>query len=374
MAIVLIVCFLSFVLLEFVVHIIRENEEDVGKMQEFRDKHAFVTSDDTPDIEVQRILSQSNSKELLSMFFRSLYEDGISFCTDYGYSMYYDKAGFEVRYHTVNELFFQFYGLSAEKGRLFTEEEYASESEVVPVVIGYNLRNTFALGEQYFFENPTGGGGFQGQIVGVLKKNSEYYRINNVAINLSLDSSYIVPFGVWMCTPDRAVSDYDMALSGLVLFLDDPGVAEVIEKRIREMNLFRYQLVDVDNAADEAITEQKKSIIAVTIVLCTILIAVFITSLLVFRKVIRAHAEEIGIRVLCGASVKHITGEVAALTAVLIAIAVIPAVFLAEIWQDRVLCLGFGLILFVMVTLIPRHLVRKLSVIEIVRNPGADNC
>ena len=368
----LIVCIISFLLIGFAIHVLRENGEDMEKINEFSGKHAFTTTDSTPDIEVSRILSQENASELLSKFFLSLYDDEISFTTDYGYDMYHDEKGNIVRYHTVADAFFELFGITAEKGRLFTKEEYETASDVVPVVIGYELRDSFKLGQEYFFENPTGGGGFQGRIVGVLGKNSEYYRICNVGVNESLDTSYIVPFTKAMCTANRAISDYDMALSGLTVFLDDPADAEKINRRISDMNLFRYKLKDVDKAADEALENQQKGIVVVSVIFAVIVVVVFVTTFLIFRKIIRTHAVEIGVRVLCGASVSKIASEIAGVAGVLVAISLIPGMLMTETWKDALICLGCAAVLFALIVLIPVRMIRRLSVVEIVRNPNME--
>lgn len=371
-AALLVVCCIAFLFVGFVFHILRENGEDMDRMKVFGNKHAYVTTDATPDIEVQRILSQKNASELLSGFFSSLYADEISFCVDYGYDMYCDDKGNIVRYHTATESFFALYGLTAGEGRLFSKDEYMTTGDVTPVVIGYDLRESFKLGQEYYFDNPTGGGGFQGLIIGVLNKNSEYFRMNNISVNENLDSSYIVPFGPGMCTPDRAVSDYDMALSSLVLFLDNPQTEELINKRIQDMNLFQYSLVDVDDAADEALDERQKTILAVSMLSLTIAVVVLATAYLVFRRIIRVHEKEIGVRVLCGASLRRITAEIARIAGVLIAVAMLPAIVLAETWREALACIGCAGILFLLILCIPVHLIRKLSVVEIIGTRSAE--
>ena len=372
MAAILIVCGISFLLVGLFAHAHHENGEDLNKIKAFSNKHAYVLVDSTPEIEMQRILTQKNASELLSEFFQSLYEDGISFCSNYGYDMYQDENGNIVHYHTASRSFFELYGLKAESGRLFSQEDYEKTAEPVPVLIGYDLKSSFELGKQYYFENPTGGGGFQGLVVGVLNKNSEYYHISNVALNESLDSSYIVPFGRGMCSPDRAISDYDMALSGMLLFLEDQAAAEQIGSQIRAMNLFQYSLKDVDKTADEALQNQKKNLITVLMLFAVIAAIVFVTTYMVFRKIIRTHTVEIGVRVLCGASVSKITAELAKLAALLVAVSVTPAVIASEAWTDAAICAGSAVLLFVLIACIPMRLINRLSVVEIVRNPNME--
>ena len=77
MAAILIVCGISFLLVGLFAHALHENGEDLNKIKAFSNKHAYVLVDSTPEIEMQRILTQKNASELLSEFFQSLYEDGI---------------------------------------------------------------------------------------------------------------------------------------------------------------------------------------------------------------------------------------------------------------------------------------------------------
>lgn len=369
---ILLVCAIFFCLLALVSHLLRESGAELEKLKMFSDKHAYVLEDATPEIEIQRIFSQENASELLSEFFQSLYKDGIPFCLDYGYDMYQDEKGNIVRYHTANEAFFEIHGLKAEQGRLFSQEDYEKTTEPVPVLIGYDLQDNFEVGKEYDFENPTGGDYFRGLVIGVLRKNSEYYHIGAIAFNQSLDASYIVPFGRGMCSPDLAISDYDMALSGMLLFLEDQAMENQVSSRIQAMNLFRYTVKDVDSLSDEGLACQKENLLKLLLLFAVVLALVFATTYLVFRKIIRTHSTEIGVRVLCGASVSKITAEIAQLAGLLVALSWMPSLLLAEGWRDAAVCAGGALLLFALIVCIPLRLIQKLSIVEIVRNPNAD--
>lgn len=304
----LFLCIVVMLLLSNLYDVLTHTHENLNKIEYFRNTEAYIVQDSTDELLFEKISSDENAIEKMEKFFTEMRMEQIKFYTQYGYDMYVSEYGNVVRQESVTENFFDLFGIRTVEGRLFEEEEYDEETEIIPVVIGYNLGNEYVVGNVYEFENAGTGEVFAGIVIGRLQKNSEYMEFNNsYEMTYTLDNSYIIPLGLKDYKNDKmSFSDWDMALTSMVIMSDD---VTYVAQEIENMGLFKLSLLDIQERFAEVVSAEinyLNMILTFTIVVSILIIFVI---WIIFSRYIRKQLYEYGIHLLCGARRKSLIGR-----------------------------------------------------------------
>lgn len=303
-------CLCLYLVTGLTMHVLMKQRHEYNRLSMFGRKSAYAVVDSTSEEDMDRILSNSRAVEVLSGFFRDLCRNDISFITEFSYDMFrIDGMKELVRYQTVTDGFFELFGISARAGSLFSEEDYSEQSEIVPVIVGYELKDTYLLNQIYEFELPYSENGFRGKVIGVLDKNSTFFRYSSMAIDHSLDYSYIVPLGESRFKEELGLGSYDMALNHTLFFLNQEGEADGINQKLISMNLFRTELSNASKEMGYYLKEQKQTRILAIAAIGTITVLFFLGFLSVILKIISKQSVEIAARVMSGASRLVLAGQ-----------------------------------------------------------------
>ena len=68
--------------------VIGETLENFERVDVFRRKNAYIVEDSTPDSRIQEIISDETSLDKMSKYYKTLYDNNISFYTCFGYDIY----------------------------------------------------------------------------------------------------------------------------------------------------------------------------------------------------------------------------------------------------------------------------------------------
>lgn len=284
------------------IHLLEHSKVSMDSVLQFQKgfDNAYMILDHTSEQELQEMIDdEEHSINKFQSVFHNLYDEEVPFFTAFGYDMFTADNGMIVRQQMISENFFDVFAISALKGRIFSSEEYKMRKNVIPVIVGYELQDEYKLGEKYEFDNGGDGTTFQGEIVGVLKKNSVFYELSNYQMPLSLDRSYIIPMtqdGI-----DRmSLSDLDMATTRMVLF----GNRDKIQRIFSLSDITSMDLRSVDEQVNSIIEEETTSIERIILITAIILSLTLVITWIGFNRLFKKNLTGYFIHIFCGAQ-KH---------------------------------------------------------------------
>lgn len=284
------------------IHLLEHSKVSMDSVLQFQKgfDNAYMILDHTSEQELQEMIDdEEHSINKFQSVFHNLYDEEVPFFTAFGYDMFTADNGIIVRQQMISENFFDVFAISALKGRIFSSEEYKMRKNVIPVIVGYELQDEYKLGEKYEFDNGGDGTTFQGEIVGVLKKNSVFYELSNYQMPLSLDRSYIIPMtqdGI-----DRmSLSDLDMATTRMVLF----GNRDKIQRIFSLSDITSMDLRSVDEQVNSIIEEETTSIERIILITAIILSLTLVITWIGFNRLFKKNLTGYFIHIFCGAQ-KH---------------------------------------------------------------------
>lgn len=201
----------------------------------------------------------------------------------------YDNGG-EFAEAYANEDFFKLQedNFSLEAGRMFNHDDFDFKmGDTVPILVGYNVRNMYELGETYEVISSGNGTIFKLKVIGVLKKNTTY--VWHGLRERIVDDLYIIPMNDNLVENYFGYSNYHMLFSNLGIQVNNPQVINDIISKVNETNVFKLEFKKLD----DVITEEKalfKSTFfnrlgKATVVYVLILTIIFVQALIIIRKV-----------------------------------------------------------------------------------------
>ena len=155
----------------------------------------------------------------------------------------------QVQCRVANEHFFDLYNMSLYDGRMFDTTDFtAYKDAIIPVVVGYNLKDIYQLGKKYSFHHGDEDKYFQGEIVGILQKNSNYSSLQD--INVLLDNSYIIPLSDCFIDEFFGMSDYDLSVSSMIIEDNGSELQDIIDN-INSINFWKLDIVSIRDALND---------------------------------------------------------------------------------------------------------------------------
>lgn len=157
--------------------------------------------------------------------------------------------GTRIQCRIANENFFNLYSFSNYDGRLFETDDFVgSNGDAVPIIVGYNLKDVYSLGEQYTFYHGDDGKSFEGRVIGILQKNADYSSLQE--IRETLDNSYIIPLSDYFIDNFFGLSDYDLIVSSAIVNTGVEKLDSIIQK-CNEIRFWSMSAVPIITALDD---------------------------------------------------------------------------------------------------------------------------
>ena len=326
----------------------------VNRFEAMRQNNAYINSDTTDDKQLDYLWSNENqSTESAQKLYTYIKENFKS------YTVWSYNTDDEIQYFT-DDLFFEMLDIQLFKGTFPKESD--SQSGVTPVIIGYNLKNQYQLGEEYQVCDCSSAKNVKVKIVGVLKNNSTIPSLYEIGSCESLDNAVIFPI------TDRYLSDFanlDMAINSTVVFTDDKNDLISIEKKSAELNLFsiKYQSIQ-DNINDYlTILEDKlqNRLILIGIISCFAIFSMVLNMLNLISK----KKKDFSIHFMTGATKLDIIRQVI----IQVMILFIPAAAILLIYSGlsytSLISFAFSLVLIFLVVFLPVKMLDKDDIITI---------
>ncbi|SFS03630.1 hypothetical protein [Anaeromicropila populeti] len=204
----------------------------IKKMEGLKSVDFYVATDSTTDERISRMFSnEDNSVIGLKTLLDKIYSyDDMNGYTVFGYDLSIPANGGVINEKVASKNFFDTFHIGAYKGRLFSNEDFTSNNDVIPVVIGFNLRNQYKIGQEYKFSHGGTGMQYRGIVVGILDYNSCYPDLYYIGINNNLNNSFFFPMSDGFINKCFSLSDFHMAIDSTVLITDNLSNIKSIEK------------------------------------------------------------------------------------------------------------------------------------------------
>lgn len=194
----------------------------------------------------------------------------------------------------VTPYFFDYYEITAQDGRLFSQNEYGNDGNNIPVVIGNALSDKYSVGDKFLDKY---------EIVGILPPSCHIYVAYSITDNVkvSADDMVFLPLMNASCLRENYI-DYPSQL----IFANDKSELSAINSKAAELNKYGYNFISLSELAklysDKSLSNSLLMIITGAIILTLCLFCLIETMLTYVRK----NMSELLIHVICGATVNDI--------------------------------------------------------------------
>lgn len=142
---------------------------------------------------------------------------------------------------------YDFYNFRIDKGRNFTKNDFQS-NDVIPLIVGYDIRNEYKIGEVYTF----GRGdkkGIQAKVIGYFSKDQNFASLLELVD--TTNNALLMPISENLVKNNFIESDFDMYLNGTVFELKNDEDARKIEALINDTKFYNVELKKLHDVLDD---------------------------------------------------------------------------------------------------------------------------
>lgn len=295
--------------------------------------------------------SDFNDIEVFSPFDNHIYIDGVA----------------------VNKAAVDNFNLELLSGRFFTDEEYlATDSTVLPIVLGYDFKGNFAIGDLI----PLNYNGLTHlEVIGFLKEGSELPKYIGKPLDykhkiMNIDNQILTTKRYW----DKD-SVHDFSLTDSYLYINSNNLNETKDKI---KSIFLNEGVEVNISSEKVGIEvtlgdliEKQELFSITSTLIIIFTA--FTIIFTFMNSINIRKQEFGTYLLCGAKKKDLSKIIFYELALINVVAFLVFLILAFLVFDTIsLSILSSLILFciiyiLLLSIVPLLKLKKLTIRDLTK-------
>lgn len=192
----------------------------------------------------------------------------------------------------VTSAFFDYYNITVEQGRLFSDDEYGGDGKNIPVVVGSTAADGYSVGDKYLDKY---------EIVGILKPGQYTYWMYSDMEATSVDTAVYMPIMSTEFLKENGI-DYPTQL----IFAENKNALSAINEKAAELGIYGYNFISINDMikqrSDTFLQNSMIMIIIGAIILVLCLLSLIETMLTYVRK----NISELLIHVICGATINDI--------------------------------------------------------------------
>lgn len=139
------------------------------------------------------------------------------------------------------------YNFRIDFGRNFTEDDFQSK-DVIPMIVGYDIKNDYKIGEVYNF----GRGDkkdIQAKVIGYFSKDQKFASLLKLVD--TTNNTLLMPISKSLVKNNFTESDFDMYLNGMVFELKIGEDAQKIETLINDTKFYDVELKKLHDVLDD---------------------------------------------------------------------------------------------------------------------------
>lgn len=198
----------------------------------------------------------------------------------------------------VTSAFFDYYNITVEQGRLFSDDEYGGDGKNIPVVVGSTAADGYSVGDKYLDKY---------EIVGILKPGQYTYWMYSDMEATSVDTAVYMPIMSTEFLKENGI-DYPTQL----IFAENKNALSATNEKAAELGIYGYNFISINDMikqrSDTFLQNSMIMIIIGAIILVLCLLSLIETMLTYVRK----NISELLIHVICGATINDIILRVGA--------------------------------------------------------------
>lgn len=198
----------------------------------------------------------------------------------------------------VTSAFFDYYNITVEQGRLFSDDEYGGDGKNIPVVVGSTAADGYSVGDKYLDKY---------EIVGILKSGQYTYWMYSDMEATSVDTAVYMPIMSTEFLKENGI-DYPTQL----IFAENKNALSAINEKAAELGIYGYNFISINDMikqrSDTFLQNSMIMIIIGVIILVLCLLSLIETMLTYVRK----NISELLIHVICGTTINDIILRVGA--------------------------------------------------------------
>ena len=226
---------------------------------------------------------------------------------------------------TVNQNFFLFYPLSVEQGQGLYQEVFQGKSKSIPVLIGSNLSNSFPIGNEFKFINPSNGKTETYKVIGILRKNQGIQSMYQVDSKQYLNNTIVRPLRTIEIASVNPTQIF-AGLQDLLIFGKANNQLTKISRAINSHDIFKIKFYTANENIDEFLKLYRRDLIPVFSISIIVLIITSVFLIWNTLKTIQDSRAEIILRRALGMSIQDIFLSTFILELTQSFIALIPAI------------------------------------------------
>ncbi|AMO85172.1 MAG: FtsX-like permease family protein [Psychrobacillus sp.] len=366
---------LFLILLNFAIMALQDLENMKAEVNRLnKDEQIYSLIDVTNQAQIDQLLSdESRIEDLQSLYTYmfnntannafTLYSSYLSF-NDHNLQQvptlaHPDSRTSNVRYLYVNEYFFKYFDMDLAEGHYFNHEDYTSNSEIIPVILGYNYKDILNISDT--FEDISG---TTYKVAGFLKENMNYIDIMATREFINLNNMMLIPLN-----ENKLVSntDYDAVINRAYIIPEAESVLADIVNYAADLNTYSFAYKSMNEQIEYVIMDKEKWI--QTQLFLTVLVALFtiVSFIVTFLQFIEQNMYEFGVHYLNGATNKDIMMRIVFQVVPFIVVGDIVSLTFSGFNHSGWLTILASILLLIIVCIIPVLKIYRLEVTSILR-------
>lgn len=270
-----------------------------------------------------------------------------------------DSRTSNVRYLYVNDYFFKYFDMDLAEGHYFNQEDYTSNSEIVPVILGYDYKDVLNISDT--FEDISG---ITYKVAGFLKYNMNYIDIMATREFINLNNMMLIPLN-----ENKLISntDYDAVINRAYIIPEAESVLADIVNYAADLNTYSFAYKSMNEQIEYVIMDKEKWI--QTQLFLAVLVALFtiVSFIVTFLQFIEQNMYEFGVHYLNGATNKDIMMRIVFQVVPFIVVGDIVSITFSGFDYSGWLTIIASILLLFVVCIIPVLKIYRLDVTSILR-------
>lgn len=347
------------------ISIIRVND-GIHRLEKLKNKNAYINKDSTSNNKIDALIAdEKNSVQKAKELYKFIIDnDRIEKYSIYQYASLESINGHAMMQTTVNKTFFDIYDVKVIEGRMFNDNDFLSNSKLIPLVVGYNLKDRYKLGQTYNEVDNITRKQVTYKVIGILEYNSSYPVITDIGREISLNYSYIAPLNL------NTINDFgsiDMAIGSTVVFTNDQNEARAIEKKSSELKLFSIHYTMIQECINDFLWYFERKMIY-QIFLAIIILAFASTSMaLNLSTMVSKKTKEFSIHIICGGGINSIMQRLLWQLLIILSTALIPTILVYKINTSLLYTILLACFVTLSIMIIPYVKIRRFTIAQLVR-------
>lgn len=218
--------------------------------------NSYIIKDTTTEDHINYMMnydrenSLKNFNTLVNYMFS---KNNVKFLTHFYYlTNYFDNEGNQIRHYFIDNNFNAYQKLDIFKGKSFSEDYFTEQNKIIPIVIGFNLKDKYTIGEIYSLQDPLTGITNQYKVIGILSKNFSYIS-PNFDMYENLNYSIIQPISLNSIINTNQFSAFDLLITRSIAITNDISNLKEIESKSKELGLFSIKYISSEESLNKII-------------------------------------------------------------------------------------------------------------------------